>query len=169
MTSRPKPKPWAVGNVAAVPLPDSTFALAQVVSLDPGIKKMDTIAYFDIRLTKDQLRQVSVAPTADHVISIQFTERRALTRGDWLVVCASPVNLAGIELPSLRSTDTPSFGRSGPRLYDTGTITLFLEAFFGLRPWDLMPALFDQLLLHPKLKPKGPASRPLTSRLSEPP
>jgi len=48
-------------------------------------------------------------------------------------------------------------------------MTLFLEAFFGLQPWDLMPALFDQLLLHPKLKPKGPAAGQLTSRIWTPP
>src|SRR5439155_24707924 len=157
--------PWAVGTVAAVPLSDSTFVLAQVVSLDPGIKKSVTIAYFDTRLTENQLRQVSMAPTADHAISVQFTSRRALTRGAWRVVCAAPVNLAGIQLPS---ANTHSLGWSGSRFYDTGTMTLFLEAFFGLQPWDLMPALFDQLLLHPKLKPKGPAAGPLTSRLSGP-
>ena len=41
-------KVWEVGNVAAIPLSDGTFGLAQVVSLEPRIKRAVTIAYFDV-------------------------------------------------------------------------------------------------------------------------
>ena len=145
-------KAWEVGNVAAVPLSDGTFGLAQVVSLEPGIKKAVTIAYFDVRLTTDQLRHVAAAPSAGDVVSIQFTERRALTRGLWRVLCTAPVNLAGIPVPF---ENTRSSGWVGARFYDHGSITLFLQAFFGIQSWDMMPELFDGLLLHPGLKPKG--------------
>ncbi len=152
MVSPLKRKAWEVGNVAAVPLSDGTFGLAQVVSLEPRIKRAVTIAYFDVRLTTDQLRDIVAAPSPDHVVSIQFTDRRALTRGVWRVLCSAPVNLAGIPTPF---ENTRSSGWVGARFYDSGSITLFLQAFWGIRSWDLMPEFFNGLLLHRGLNPKG--------------
>jgi len=146
-------KAWAVGNVAAEPLLDGTSALAQVVSLDPGIKKAVTVAYFDVRLTKHQLRQIETAPSADHIVAIQFTERSPLTKGLWPVLCSASVNLAGIPIPF---ENTRSSGWEGARFYNSGVITLFLQMFFGIQPRDLMPSFpFESLLLRRNLGPGG--------------
>jgi len=63
-------------------------------------------------------------------VSIQFTVRRALTRGLWRVLCAASVKLAGIPVPF---ENTRSSGWVIARFYDSGSITLFLQAFFGIQ------------------------------------
>jgi len=63
-------------------------------------------------------------------VSIQFTVRRALTRGLWRVLCAASVKLAGIPVPF---ENTRSSGWVIARFYDSGSIPLFLQAFFGIQ------------------------------------
>jgi len=74
-----------------------------------------TIAYLVVRLTTDQLRHVSAVPSANQVVSIQFTVRRALTRGLWRVLCTASVKLAEIPVPFEK---TRSSGWVSARFYD---------------------------------------------------
>ena len=146
-----KSKPTDIGTVFAVPLSDGSSVLGQVVGEQREVLNSVTCAFFNHR-TSSTSSDVPDLVTL-HPIAIQFITRDLLNKRVWKPLDVRKVTVDKNLFPF---EETRSKGWVGAKMIGSGIIINFLEAFFGLRPWDMMkdPAYFDRLLVSPELKPK---------------
>ena len=86
------------------------------------------------------------------MFSVLFVTRDLLDDGVWRVIAKRPVAIPRSQLPyeSLRQN-----GYVGAEVNGSGIVNEFLDAFYGLGPWDDWhdPTYLDQLLVSPEKKP----------------
>ena len=131
-----------VGDVFWVPIEDGTFVLGQVVEIQKEVLNSITCAFFNVRQASQEIEaQDLTAP-----ISIQFVTKDLFSKGTWQRTGNEPVLISEGELPY---RDTENEGWVGAKVIGSGIITMFLSAFFELRPWDEMhdPNYYQNLLL----------------------
>ena len=145
-------KAWEVGNLFAVPLADGSHVCGQVVGHEPQVLNSITCAFYRTRVPAGQPLSFQHLPGHSELIAVQFTTKDLLTRRVWKVVGNQPVTL-----PSQLFPHEDKRGQSwvGAVVVGSGNMVHFLNAFFGLEPWNQMkdPQYFDRLLLRPDLKP----------------
>ena len=145
-------KTWDVGNVFCVPLRDGTWSVGQVVGREADMLNSITCAFFALRVPEPGLPTEGWKPRSADPIAVQFTTKDLLTRRRWKVVANLPVSIP----PSLFPYEsTRASAWVGAKLIGSANIESFLNAYFGLEPWDQMhdPHYFDGLLLGPEHKP----------------
>lgn len=142
-----------VGDLFAVPLPDGTRKLGQVVAYEKGGFLRSVVCGFTLRDVPEG-RDVLPSVEAGDFIAVQYVTPDGLTFGRWPVV-------GHVDIPDLTGLVGPRVlgarGHIGMRVVGDGLLDDFLGACMGLRPWDEMhdPHWYDALLLAPEMRPEG--------------
>lgn len=149
MAKRKRQK-WQDGDLFLVPQSDGGFTLGQVLSYQPRALNSVLCVF---TLTRVNPGVTPLPPSMDDAISIQFVTIDLLNTGDWPVVGHAP-------LPNFRTYfDLQTHLDKvfvGTKIYGSGIMISFLNACFGLEPWDKFfdPNYMDKILLSPDKKPK---------------
>lgn len=148
---RPRPHPWRVGDLFALPLKDGSFALGQVLWEDtfaPGSKlRAPTCALFDTRLVRADLEGVDLA--ALRGVSILHVLPASLDDGVWVVIGHAPPVLDPFSGPCGEP------GKVGAVSWDgLGTLA---HAWWGLEPWNPYGpnSDYEKFLLFGVTRPEG--------------
>jgi hypothetical protein len=143
---------WEVGNVFVVKLKDGKFVLGQIVGREARILNSISCAFFDLRVTdRSDVEGIRELPR-DKAFSILFVTRDLLDAGVWEVVGNRPISIPKQSFPyeGLREK-----GFLGAKVIGSGIVNRFLNAFYGLEPWDDWkdPNYLDRLLIFKNKKP----------------
>ncbi|HWB74068.1 MAG TPA: hypothetical protein VG755_03915 [Nannocystaceae bacterium] len=110
-----------------------------------------TITLFCPRLTDPKVAESTKLSEA-HAIAVVFATRDLLDAGVWKVVAKQKVVVS----PTLMSYENlRAAGFFGAKVYGSGIITKFMNAFFCLAPWHDFhdPRYLERLLISPERKP----------------
>ncbi len=147
--AKKKKQKWLEGDIFLVPQSDSSFSVGQVLRITKKVLNSVICSFYDLKATDSiDLEQLN----EERLIAILFTTSDLLDSGDWRIMGrAEPLHLdlaprAELNLKKL----------VGTKIIGSGIVIKFLDAFYGLRPWDGFadPAYFDKLLLSPNRKPR---------------
>jgi hypothetical protein len=144
---------WKVGDLFLVETVDKMHVIAQVVAQEPQVLNSVSCAFFDCRVkSEDELAQLKDL-SLSHLFSALFVTRDLLDNGTWRIIAHRPIIISKEHLPyeHLRTK-----GYVGAKVIGTANVREFLNAFYGLIPWDDWkdPAYLDGLLISPDKKPK---------------
>lgn len=149
-----KKQTWKIGDLFLVPTLDGKLALGQVVGQEQWVLNSVSVVLFARRVDSPQGVAFDQCTGVDDAIAILFVTRDSLDRGEWPVVGPHPITIPHTHLPyeHLRSRRFV-----GAKVIGTGIVKDFLNAYFGLAPWNMMkdPNYFDGLLLAPDRKPSS--------------
>lgn len=146
-----KKQAWRIGDIFAVRLNDGKFSAGQVVGVEPDMPKSATIALFDksVEFVDDD----PICPELQDctVYSSVFATVDHLHSGAWLCVCNETIQT------EIRPKDYYAHqanGWIGARVVGSAIISEFVNAYYGLAPWDNWhdPHFLDSLLLSEDLK-----------------
>lgn len=141
---------WGVGAIFSVTQPDRLFCLGQIVDLmSPNVP---SCVFYDIRFPVGTM-PTEIALPNEKIIAAISTTREQLDRGVWKVLAHQAPALERQHWPYEHLREA---GWVGAVTHGAGIVTRFLEAFYGLAPWDyyLDPHYFDKLLFSKSKKPK---------------
>jgi hypothetical protein len=144
---------WSVGDVFLVENKDGLWTVGQIVGQETDVLNSVTCAFYDLRVrgeSEGSLREFSLeAPFA-----VLFVTRDFLDAGVWPVAGHQPIKLRKDQLPYEHLRER---GFVGAKVIGTRIISEFLNAFYGLTPWDDWkdPTYLDGLLISPDRKPQG--------------
>ena len=144
---RKKEQSWGPGDVFTVALKDGTVTRGQV--LERMMKNVASCAFYDLK-TPAEDAEPSVAE--QRLISLAATSIERLDRGDWHVLGSQPL---GVDRSRWPNEGARASGWVGAKIFDAAIIEEFLNAYYGLCPWDDWhdPAFLDSLLVAPEKKP----------------
>lgn len=149
--ARKKKKKWVIGDVFLIPLADGKYSVGQVVAQDKEALN-SVVCVFSVEKVEDAGENVSL--NSDSIVSALFTTPDLLDSGDWPVVGNEPpVSIDNfIDMKKLKSE-----GFLGVKIIGSGVVIKFMDACFGLYPWDgfFEPDYLDKLLLSSDKKPSG--------------
>jgi hypothetical protein len=141
---------WSIGDVFAIPLEDGTFGVGQIIGYEPQALNSAAIALFDLKLSKigDDPPDVDAAG----IFAMLFSTRELLDSGVWRVLGQKPVPVPDRDHPYERLR---SKGFIGAAIEGAGIVRRFVNAYFGLAPWNPYkdPEYFDKLLIEPAKRP----------------
>ncbi len=148
-----KTQEWGAGDLFLVENVDHRYTLGQVLDRPKDALNSASCAFFDARVGTESEAQLVKA--ADYEpFAILFVTPDFLNTGRWHVVAKQRVAIPRHMFPyeALRSKRYV-----GAKVIGTANVEKFLDAFFGLRPWDdwYRPDYLDGLLLSPDKKPWG--------------
>jgi hypothetical protein len=136
---------WVIGDVFAIGTRDGRFGVGQIIGCEAEVLDSVTIALF-----KEQVEDPASASRAElsigQAFSLLFCTRESLDSGRWRVVCNRPV-LIDRSLFPYESTRAQRW--VGAHVTGSGIVNEFVDAYFGLVPWDDWhdPQYLDKLLL----------------------
>ena len=146
-----KRQKWSVGDVFVIPLSDGSWGPAQIIGREPSVLNSVSVALFDCKVgSKPDALQCRL--TEDSAFATLFVTRDLLDSGVWVVVGVKPVAISRRLLPF---ESTRSKGFVGATVVGSGNVNKFVDAWFGLHPWDAWhdPRYLDKLLLDPSRRP----------------
>ena len=145
---------WRIGDIFLVENLDGTRSVGQVVSQEKKVLNCVSCAFFDRRMDSDDIQDNLQPLVLELIFAVLFVTRDLLDNGTWRVVGHMPIMLPSDLLPyeSLRSS-----GYVGAKIVGSANVNEFLNAFYGLSPWDDWkdPAYLDKLLISPDKKPSN--------------
>lgn len=144
-----------VGDYFIVPLEDESYGCGQVLAMEPlTLKNAAICAFFSCRL-RDASAESLVGGKVGRAISVLWVTRDLLDNGTWKVVGRGEALNPRIYFPDLDSRRAKGF--VGTRIHGSGIARTFLNAYFGLCPWNDFadPNYLDKLLAEPALRPEG--------------
>jgi hypothetical protein len=149
-TRQPK-QIWDIGSVFSIEQSDGFYCVGQV--LDLMLPNVPSCAFYDLRFKTGTVPE-NLQLLNSRVIAALSTTREQLDRGAWKVVATRPIEFPRDLWPNenLRAVDWV-----GAVTYGAGIVTRFLEAFYGLSPWNYYadPNYFDALLFDQRERPKN--------------
>lgn len=142
---------WEEGSVFLVPLSDGDYGVGQVIARERELLNSVAVALYDQRLQDGAGSGVpQVSP--DSLISLVYVTRDLLNSGRWKVVGKVDGHHPSFTMPfeHLRGG-----GFIGARVQGSAITESFLNAFYGLEPWDdwYLPDFLDGFLVSPDKKP----------------
>ena len=146
-----KQQNWSKGDIFLVPLSDGTFSVGQVIS--NIFRSHDSVicAYLLTRVENERIKPIL---DKDKTVAMLLTTCDLLDAGTWSIVGHEPpiLNPNNFNLEHLSTGDFV-----GVDIIGSGVVMKFMEACFGLYPWDgfYKKNFLDSLLLSPDKKPKG--------------
>jgi len=140
---------WGVGSVFGVEQTDHKYCIGQVLEIP--LPNVISCAFYDIRLPKG-LKQPKVELPFEKIISALATTRDKLDAGRWKIISSATPQLDRQFWPNEQFRDMQWVGA---KTYGSRIVENFLEAYFGLAPWDRYadPEYFDKLLFFQHRKP----------------
>jgi hypothetical protein len=145
---------WVPGDLFLVHLKDGSKVVGQIVAQERDVLNSVTCAFFDWRSNSpSEIKACSVLPY-EKVFSVIFVTRDLLDNGVWEIAGNHPVNLPKNLFPYEANRST---GFVGARVFGSGIVNKFLNAYYRLAPWDdwKKPNYLDGLLLSQDKKPSG--------------
>ena len=144
-------QPWDIGDVFTVPTSDGRYAVGQAIDY-PGPLRSVAVALFAHILNTHAAALVQDVSSAK-LISAVFTSDDLLESGRWHVAGRKPVTIPAAMFPG---EHTLARGGVGNKVIGSANLAAFVEAYFGLGPWDRFadPTYMDQLLISRDKKPK---------------
>lgn len=133
---------------------DGSDVVGQIVGREPQVLNSVSCAFYDWRLTNlDEVVQCATLPI-EQVFSSLFVTRDLLDSGAWKVVANKPVTFSPAKFPY---EDLRVNGFIGAKVIGSAIVEEFINAFYGLLPWDDWkdPDYLDKLLISQEMKPKA--------------
>jgi hypothetical protein len=150
-TSRRRQK-WSDGDVFLVPLNDGMCVVGQVIGRERQALNSVGVALFDIRIACESDVSAVGELAHDKIFSVLLVTPDLLNNGVWRVIGNKSVNIPHKKIPyeNLRLRNWV-----GASIKGSGNINEFVNAYYGLVPWDDWhdPVYLDTLLLSPDKKP----------------
>ena len=144
---------WQPGDLFLVPQQDGRYSLGQVIVFESRALNGVLCGFYDIRFETSEIISIPEKLTEDKCISMVFVTSESLDFGHWKIIGnLEPANINLFkELNNLRAKKF-----IGARIIGSGIIDEFLDAFYGIKPWDdwADPNYLDELLISPDKKPK---------------
>jgi hypothetical protein len=142
---------WRVGDLFKVPLDDGSAALGHIVGQEKDMLNSVTCAFYAVEVSCPP--EPPPAPNMDTLIACVFTTHDLLRRGYWPIVGHVAPQLPRKYFPH---EDCRDKGWVGATVNGSGIMNDFLNAFYGLSPWDAYFDIyyFDKLLIDKAKKPK---------------
>jgi hypothetical protein len=152
MAARRKKQEWKIGDVFHISLLDGDVVLAQIVGREAKALNSITIALFDIKCKPSDVATASTFLDVARVFAVLFVTRDLLDNGEWPIFDSKSVLVPETLRPY---EDLRQSGFVGARIIGSGIVEKFVNAFYGLRPWDAWhdPNFLDGLLLSLEKKP----------------
>jgi hypothetical protein len=143
---------WSIGDIFLVRNLDGAECIGQIVGQEREVLNSVSCAFFDRRIhNKSDLENIQTLPP-ELVFAVLFVTRDLLDSGLWRVIGQFPVTLPRDYFPyeQLRAS-----GYIGAKVIGSKNVNDFLNAFYGLMPWDDWkdPAYLDKLLISSGKKP----------------
>lgn len=148
---------WRVGDVFLVPQLDGRYTPGHVV--DRMMGKTSSCAFYATRVPTQTMPDLNRA----NIFAALSVVPGGLTQGAWPIVGHREVQLEQSAWPNERFRKADWVGAT---TYSSLIVEDFLNAFFGLAPWEknLDPGYFERLLIAPDWKPKKLVSKRLVPR-----
>lgn len=143
-----------VGDLFVVPLEDGTFGLGLFHKYSPKALNSCICSFYGNRF--GPLEEIEFVEFSDlRMISLVFVTKDLLQKKVWGRVRNIGASLSTIDLPDAPYEIAGSY--KGAKVYGSGIIQEFLNAYFGLLPWDMMndPTYFDKLLITTVKRPEN--------------
>lgn len=143
---------WRVGDVFAVPTNSNQFSFGQIIGHEPELMKSVTVALFDELIDSlDSVHGQEICNT-HNLYSILFVTLNHIESGNWPIVDHRTINIDAKTNPYESKRNT---GFIGAKVIGSGIVNDFVNAYFGLAPWDdwMDPDYLDSLLISPTSKP----------------
>ena len=152
---RRKRQKWEVGDYFLVPLLNGNFVIGQIVMYAEKALCSVAAIYYDVVVrSKDEAEKQITNLRKDEVIAAQLTTTDLLDWYDdymWPIMCHGEVRYAEsyFDIAKLRMTGI------GFHIYGSGIIVEFLNAFYGMCPWDNSYDFdyYSELLISPDKRP----------------
>lgn len=138
---------WKVGDVVLIPQQDGGASPAQLI--DHVMENVVGIALYEVRATKEEtIPELTSLPP----IAVLLTTRDLLDEGVWQVVGDQEI---GVDVDARPYERFRAARWVGAKVRGSGIVRQFLDAVFGLAPWDdwADPNYLDALLLDPSRRP----------------
>lgn len=145
-----KTQKWKKGDVFLVPLLDGSYCIGQVI-YEAAFIKTPICAFFDLRRNEDEINVEELS--SSRLIAVQFVTRDSLGSGRWRIFENQPTPNVADHFNILALENS---GFVGVEIRGSGAVTMFLNAFYALSPWNeyFDPNYFDTLLISQDMKPK---------------
>lgn len=142
---------WGAGDLFYIPLKDESECLAQVIRREPSILNSVAVAIFDAKGDWSNQSAIPALKPQD-VFSVLLVTRELLDSGRWRV---APTTGSSIQAASPPYEELRASGHVGAKVRGAGNVEEFVNAFFGLMPWDdwYVPNYLDDFLVSPNKKP----------------
>lgn len=146
-----KKRRWDAGSVFLIPLKDGTDCVGQVIDREKSVLNSVAIAIFDLRGGWSSGQEIPPF-CAEDVFSTILATKDLLDSGRWAVLDRETIKISDDMKPY---EDLRSDGFIGARVYGSGVVEEFVNAFYGLAPWDdwYVPDFLDGMLISPDKKP----------------
>lgn len=133
-------------SIFAVPLLDGSHAIGVFHKFTPKPLNSCICSFYNYATNKTEL-EIENKLNRENAISLIFTTPDSLKAGKWLMLDGSKSVFQDSELPDFKYNQIGSY--KGAKVYGSGIVRKFLNAYFGLMPWDMMkdPDYFQNLLL----------------------
>ena len=140
---RQKPLP---GSVFQVPLNDGSYGTGQVIAYEPQMLNSVSCIFSDLRLWSS-----GEIPTRSIIASL-FTTHDLLTKGRWKIIGQAPISISRDDHPFEHLRPQRWIGA---KMIGSGIVEDFMNAWFGLHPWDdwADPCYLDRLLFRDRTRP----------------
>ena len=143
---------WKVGDIFIVAQDDCGYSFGQIVGEEPKALNSVICAFYDMRCDDFESAPSCEGIRKDRLISIQFITRDLLDYGEWKIVSwRKPIEVGQTKL--IKNSRRKHF--VGTKIIGSGIMCKFLNAFYGLHPWDAChdPNYFDNLLVDLSKRP----------------
>jgi Immunity protein 26 len=149
-STRRKKVKWNNGDVFLVPLKDGRFSIGQVLDLR-WVHCVRCALYNEIVDERAEVVVDKVCKKED-LISLIEVFKENLDYGEWRVIGNKPILIPKENYPNEQYKHKNG---AGATTYDPGLAEDFLNAFYGLEPWDdwYDPNFLDEFLIDLSKKP----------------
>lgn len=152
MAKATKQQQCGIGSVFGVEQGDRKYCLGQV--LDMMLPNVVSCVFYDLRF-RHGFKPPAFDLPFDKIISAMATTPEKLDSGKWKVLGMNRLQLDRQFWPNEQYRDLEWVGA---KTYGSRIVEKFLEAYFGVIPWDSYadPNYFDKLLFFEHRKPRSP-------------
>lgn len=149
---RQKRRRWQVGDVFTISASDGQVVVGQVVGQEPDLLPSATVALFDERHASADVARLQASLSPNTLFAVLFVTKNHLDSGDWPVIDNRKVE---IDLRKNPFEHTRSKDFIGAKVFGADIVNEFVNAFYGLVPWDDWkdPNYLDSLLISKDVKP----------------
>jgi hypothetical protein len=141
------------GDVFLVPLNNGDYALGQIIDYETRALHCISIGLFDQKVSSIvSLKDVSINENTIYSTLLAFHIN--IERGKWPIIGNQELKVPKKLYPFEKELKK---GGVGAKIFSEGNIEDFVNAFYGLKPWNLYKQedFFDRLLIDSKKKPKN--------------
>lgn len=154
MKSKRKKVPWVIGDIFAITLNTGKYAIGHILS--QRLPNTIRIALYDEILEMTEGNDINILCRETDLISLIEVTKEQIDFGVWKVIGNKPTDIpiSRHANEQYRSPDPYKDG-VGSEVLDAAVAEDFMNAFYGLHPWDdwYDPQFYDKMLVDKSKKP----------------